>query len=295
MTDPVIKSGWLRVTIYLFAMIVVIAFFGAPAVFIITGLTGFKLDDIHLNDTGSIYVMSLYQAVFAAIITGLTIFFIRVIDGKKTKQLGFQKYRRGKDFLLGMLTGFAIIGTGFGVLALSGYISITGVSLNLSYLTGSIVLCILISWMEEISFRSYILNNLLSSFNQYNALLISAILFALFHGFNPGITVLAFINLILAGIILGIGYLHTRTIWFALSLHFSWNFFQGPVFGFPVSGLRMNGIVNQGTIGVDIISGGEFGFEGSLLCTVLVIACIIVLDRYYNKTLNNTFDLNMHS
>jgi uncharacterized protein len=237
--------------------------------------------------------LNLYYIIIGAGITGLTIFFIKVIDAKNIKHLGLRKYRIIEDISLGLGVGLLIIGTGFVILTLSGYISIYSISFNFTYLVGSLILCILISWLEEISFRSYILNNLLSSFSRYNALLISAILFALFHGFNPGITVLAFTNLILAGIILGIGFLYTRTIWFALSLHFSWNFFQGPVFGFPVSGLQMDGIVNQGIVGSNIFSGGEFGFEGSILSTVLIVTSIIVLDRYYNKTINNTFDLNM--
>jgi uncharacterized protein len=293
MNDPIIKRGWLRVTIYLFSMIAVMAFLSIPAMLAIRGITGIEYLDLQIIQTDSVYIMSLFYTIIGAGITGLTIFFIKVIDDKKITHLGFRKYRHREDLLLGLATGLLITGGGFGILTLSGYISINSISFNLAYLTGSLILCLLISWLEEISFRSYILNNLLSSFSRYNALLISAILFALFHGFNPGITVLAFTNLILAGIILGIGFLYTRTIWFALSLHFSWNFFQGPVFGFPVSGLRMNGIVNQGIVESNIISGGEFGFEGSILCTVLIVTSIIVLDRYYNKTINNTFDLNM--
>jgi uncharacterized protein len=294
MNEPVIKNGWLRVIFYLFSMIAVMVLLGIPAILAIKGLTGVENINLQLYDTDSVFIMSLYNTFIAAGITGLTILFIKVIDGKKIKHLGFRKYRLREDFLLGMVIGLVIIGSGFGILAASGYITITGISFNFAYLLGSFILCILISWLEEISFRSYILNNLLSSFSRYNALVISAVLFALFHGLNPGITILAFTNLVLAGIILGIVYIYTRTIWFALSLHFSWNFFQGPVFGFPVSGLQMNGIIDQRNVGADIISGGDFGFEGSLLCTGLIVACIIVLDRYYNKTINNTFALNMY-
>ena len=163
---------------------------------------------------------------------------------------------------------------------------------DLRYILETVFFYAIISWMEEISFRGYILRNLMDSFNHYGALLVSSLMFALFHGLNPGLSFLSLFNLFLAGILLGIVFLYTRTIWFALGLHFSWNFFQGPVFGFPVSGISMDGLVKQQQVGSELVTGGNFGFEGSLLCSLLLISAIFITDRYYNKTIHNTFDKN---
>jgi hypothetical protein len=126
MNDPAIKRGWLRVTIYLFSMIAVMAFLSVPAMFAIRGLTDIEFIDLQIDQTDSVYIMSLFYTIVGAGITGLTILFIKVIDGRKTKHLGFFKYRYREDLLLGLITGFVILGAGFGILTLSGYISISG-------------------------------------------------------------------------------------------------------------------------------------------------------------------------
>jgi hypothetical protein len=64
-------------------------------------------------------------------------------------------------------------------------------------------------------------------------------------------------------------------------MHLTWNFFQGPIFGFEVSGIESESIINQSVTGSDYITGGEFGFEGSLLATALIIVLILFLDKKY--------------
>ena len=108
----------------------------------------------------------------------------------------------------------------------------------------------------------------MSSFNKYVALVLSSLLFAILHIFNPNTSAIGMINLFLAGILLGVSYIYTKNLWFPVALHFSWNFFQGPVFGFHVSGLDMNAIIIQKPQEEQLFSGGTFGFEGSILATV---------------------------
>lgn len=204
--------------------------------------------------------------------------------------LGFRRRGVSKDTLTGLLTGLACIAAGFVILLISGLLVVEGFSPDLNYLAGSLILCLVISWLEEISFRAYMLNNLMDSFHPFIALMISSFLFALFHLFNDGMTFLTFLNLFLAGILLGIVFIYRKTIWFAMSLHFSWNFFQGPVFGFRVSGTEMHGLLEQRPEGPIHFTGGEFGFEGSVICSLLIILSIILICRYYNMEGKRTFD-----
>ncbi len=263
---------------------------GIPAIIIISKISGQSFTEISLFNKDNIYLLLLYQAILLLGITGLTFLFRKYIDRMSLKSLGFSKFGIGKDLMLGLVLGLVLIGGGFTILNLSGNIQIKNITPDYDYLAGSILLCLLISWIEELSFRAYILNNFMESFRPYLALLLSSILFALFHVFNPGMSIIGFINLILAGILLGIVFLYTKTVWFALSLHFSWNFFQGPFFGFPVSGMEMNGFFNQEREGNELLTGGDFGLEGSILCSLLIILCIFALHRYYNKPANESLN-----
>ncbi len=285
--SPAIKRGWMRSLIYLISLFFVLIIFGLPALIVASVVSGKPAATLNIYEEG-VYVLIAFQAIVLTGVTGLTVMFARHIDRRDLITLGFGKFRRNKDLLLGLALGFAVISLGFAILYISGKLEIRHIDPDFSFLAGSVVLCVLISWMEEISFRGYILNNFLESFSPLAGLLVSSLLFAGFHMFNPGMSFVPFLNLFLAGILLGIVFIYTRTIWYALSLHFSWNFFQGPVFGFRVSGIDMGGLIRQEVKGDELITGGGFGFEGSILCSLIIILCIFALNRYFSRMSNRS-------
>jgi membrane protease YdiL (CAAX protease family) len=131
--------------------------------------------------------------------------------------------------------------------------------------------------------RGYILNNLLESVNKYIALIITASLFGILHLANPNVSLVGFINIILAGVLLGIYYIHKKNLWFPIGIHFTWNLFQGPVFGFEVSGTNSIPYITQSIQGNELLTGGEFGFEASLLATFLMIAAILIVHFQFKE------------
>jgi membrane protease YdiL (CAAX protease family) len=143
---------------------------------------------------------------------------------------------------------------------------------------------ILVSFSEELVFRGYILNNLLHSMPKMPALLVSALLFAGFHTLNPGMSLIGFLNIFIAGVLMGINYIFSRNLWFAVFFHFSWNFFQGPVLGFEVSGLDLPVMLEQNLRGSTLLTGGAFGLEASWLATfVLSITTLILFLLFQRK------------
>ena len=284
--QPLITKGWVRGSLYLLVLIFALFVFGTLGYIFISAVSIGLQADMQLKSKENIHLLVIYYFFIAAGVTLVTFLIRKHIDRKTIRSIGFQTAHLKKDVIIGAVTGLVTILTGFGILYISGLLLIEGIVPDLNYLTGILFVFILVSWNEEVAFRGYVLNNLMESMNPYLALIVSSFMFALFHTLNPGLSTLSFFNLFLAGLLLGIVFIHTRTIWYALSLHFFWNFLQGPVLGFRVSGTEAAGLIEISTTGPDYLTGGDFGFEGSVISSVLIIICIIILNNYYNKSDN---------
>ncbi|MFN0292314.1 lysostaphin resistance A-like protein [Pedobacter helvus] len=140
---------------------------------------------------------------------------------------------------------------------------------------------LLISAFEELLFRSYPLFALAERYPLWFAVLVNGLLFAFAHFANPGITALGALNITLAGMLFAIYTLQKRNIAWAVGVHFAWNFTQAVILGYNLSGNKMSGFVKAMPKGVDYLSGGEFGIEGSAICTVFLVGCISWL--FYRK------------
>ena len=96
----------------------------------------------------------------------------------------------------------------------------------------------------------------------------SAAIFALLHAFNPGFGLTALLGLFLAGLLFAQAYMVTRQLWLPIALHLSWNFAEGPLFGFPVSGMPGEGLLTVRPAGPEVVTGGVFGPEAGLIVVV---------------------------
>jgi len=88
--------------------------------------------------------------------------------------------------------------------------------------------------------------------------------------------------LFLAGIVLGISYIHTKNLWFPIAMHLSWNLFQA-IFGFNVSGQKTYSLIEFSITENNIINGGDFGFEGSILSVIAMLVTIVGIEIYYRR------------
>jgi membrane protease YdiL (CAAX protease family) len=152
---------------------------------------------------------------------------------------------------------------------------------NWGEITGSIlvmlVLFSLVSWQEELLSRGYWLQNLSAGLSLSLGVLISSILFSFAHWFNPNLGWQALVGLFLTGLFLAFAYLRTRQLWLPIGLHLGWNFFEGTLFGFPVSGQYQYQLIRQTTTGPDVITGGAFGPEaGLILLPALILGAALI-------------------
>lgn len=192
---------------------------------------------------------------------------------------------RKKDLLSGISLAIVLYAVGFGVSLLAGAIEIAGVVFNPSSLLISFVFFLLVAITEEFALRGFVLERMLQSgVNKFWALFLSATLFSLVHIANPNFDFLSFINILLAGILLGSSYIYTRNLCFPIALHWFWNWIQGPVLGYEVSGNKFcDGLLTLYLPEANLINGGAFGFEGSILCTVLMVAGTAVILKMFRK------------
>lgn len=284
---PRIKWTWLRTIIYLVFVIGSSAIFQLIAIVILIFLTDLDFAQIANTPKGEIaQTIGMFNFMILNLsgFIGMILFtwgYRKLVDRKSLKSLGFSFSNYKRDFFKGMDWGMAAITVGFLILFAGGILTVDGIQLNLEQLFIAFILFSIVALNEEIMIRGYILGNLSESYNRYIALIASSVLFMLMHLANANLSAIALLNLFLAGILLGVYYIFRRNLWFSIGLHLTWNFFQGPVYGFEVSGVKTQSIIQSSFSGSDYLTGGKFGFEGSLLATLIILIMIFSIHQKY--------------
>ena len=270
------NRGWIRVLLIILPYIIVVSIFQVLGMY----LAGKDLTDLSIKDTP---VQTLIGTFFATLGTLLILWvFMKYVDKEKFVNLGLQFKNRKVDFIVGIGLGILVMGIGYVLLLLLNEISFDKIVFEPVNILISFVLFACVAVMEEFLFRGYILRNLMISFNKYIALIISSILFALIHGMNPNMDGFSAMSLFLAGILLGITYIYTKNLWFPVALHLSWNLFQ-TLFGFNVSGKDFYSLIEFKIQENNLLNGGAFGMEGSILSIIANILIIMGVIIYYTK------------
>jgi uncharacterized protein len=123
----------------------------------------------------------------------------------------------------------------------------------------------LVGWNEELLSRGYHLQTIASGLNLFWGVVISSAAFGLLHIRNPNATWVSVAGIFFAGVYLAYGYIRTKQLWLSIGLHIGWNFFEGVVFGFPVSGLDIYALTRITVNGPELWTGGAFGPEAGLI------------------------------
>ena len=171
-------------------------------------------------------------------------------------------------------------------LSLCGYYRIVTVEFDVASQLSWLSLFLLVGVMEEVIFRGILFRLITDKWNIAVGLTTSSLLFGLAHLGNPGATLWAALAIALAsGWLFGMAYAYHRTIWVPIGMHWAWNYLEGGVFGCAVSGtpLYYLPLINPRISGADILSGGAFGPEASIICVALGIAISIVYTVLYIK------------
>lgn len=206
-------------------------------------------------------------------------------DRRRPAALGFALHRSAlREIASGFAIGLSLALALGALLFLSGALRLAGDAGSaeawLWFLVWTLTYFALSAALEEALFRGYPFQVLTGAIGPVPAVILSAGTFAFLHAFNPGITPLALVNAFLAGVLLCIAYLRTRSLWFSTALHLAWNWVIASVLDLPISGLFFDAPMYTGVMRGDrLLTGGTFGPEASILATVVLGAGAVALAR----------------
>lgn len=210
----------------------------------------------------------------------------RYLDRRSFASLGWKVDGRAYlDLMAGFLISGSMMGMiyfiekGVGWLTFQGFIwesvDIKSVIVNTAIM---FLLFIFAAIQEELLFRGYILQNISEGLNILWGVFISSGIFAIMHLSNPGFSLMALVGIFLSGLFIAFGYIRTHRLWLPIGIHLGWNFFEGTVFGFQVSGLEeIFHLIRQSVYGPGSFTGESFGPEaGLVLLPALAVGFLLV-------------------
>ena len=240
--------------------------------------------------------------IYGLVVVAATLLAARFFDRRPISDLGLQwSARWWRDLTFGLLLGALLMFSIFLVELALGWVTIEGVfftsqpfPFGVAFLT-FLVLFAFVGSYEELMSRGYQLKNLAEGLNfgpvgrkvaVLLALLISAVIFGLLHAGNPSATTLSTFNIFLAGVFLSVPVLLTDELAISIGAHIAWNFFQGNVFGFPVSGNTVfrTTVIDVAQGGPDLWTGGAFGPEAGLLGIAAMIVGSLLMIWWVKRT-----------
>ncbi|MBS1249983.1 MAG: hypothetical protein MAG431_01572 [Chloroflexi bacterium] len=272
--EPRLRAGW-RLTIQFILLVTLL--FGLQYII------GYYL-------LGNIPALATYSFLISEIImlfaiTGSVFVSRTIIDNRSFASLGLKINPKA---WLDLAVGIGIAALMMGIIFLAewalGWLTFQDFAWNLQPLKTMLVnillflgIFIIVGWQEELLTRGYWLQNLEDGLNIYWAVAISSLIFSVAHLANPNFSIVSLIGLIVSGLFLAYGYISTRQLWLPIGLHIGWNFFEGNIFGFPVSGLNVPRLIVHTVKGPILWTGGSFGPEaGLILLPALAIGAFFI-------------------
>ena len=241
------------------------------------------------NGTASIqeffyHYLLYYELSSFVIILFLFIFWVKVIEKNALSSLGFVKRNWLKYLAWGILMSLVQMGVIALVYQLSGIGSFELNELSLEpilFILGLFPFWLLQGGTEEVATRGWLLTRIAARANLPLAIAISSSLFGFLHLGNSGVTFLSVLNIVLDGVLAGLLLVYTDSIWLVVAQHGTWNYVQGNLLGFQVSGTGADASIFSFTMGSgpDWLTGGEFGAEGSLITTIVLLVSLVIVYR----------------
>lgn len=278
-----LRSGW-RLLIFLLILVILSLLSGAVTKKV------FELAVQFVPSSGVARYLEnfIFRLIFLLVALLAGFICTRFLEGLPWRALGLWFHARwARDFLLGSVIGGVSLALATAIATAGGGLSFTfsgraALVQVVQTLVFTALLFILAALAEEALFRGYPLQTLTRANLAWLAVFLTSVPFAAIHLQNPNVAAgFTFINTALAGVWLAVAYLRTRSLWFPLGVHWAWNWALGSLFGLPVSGindLAPHPLLRGTDLGPAWLTGGSYGIEGGLACTItLIVSTVFIL------------------
>jgi CAAX protease family protein len=206
--------------------------------------------------------------IAVVILIPLYVFVIAKLGDPKRNDLRDPKFLR--HLLWGLIGGTVIFSIAVAIAGALGIYRIVGIGSLNGLLPALIVPAIGAAVTEEMLFRGILFRWLEQFGGSWLALLLTSVLFGAAHLNNPNASWIAAAGIAMeAGVMLGAAYMLTRSLWFPMGIHAAWNFTQGEIYDIPVSGTKVDGMVDARLSGDPLLTGNGFGLEASVIAIVV--------------------------
>jgi len=279
--EPRLRAGWRLLIQSLLALGLMLAV-SLPLVFglLLTGSSALERLQSSLLLNTLISLLGIVSSVWIA---------RRFLDRRSFTSLGLVvSSRAAKDLAAGIGITAVMMGTILALELAIGWTHFEGWAWDalplhqvvLDLLAG-LAIFIAVGFYEEILYRGYQLQNIRDGAGLWMGILLSSVIFAVSHAANPNsVWYTTVAGIFVAGLLLAYGWLRTGSLWLPIGLHIGWNMFEGPVFGFPVSGLDTVRLLVHTVTGPPLWTGGDFGPEAGLIILPAVALGAILIWAY---------------
>jgi membrane protease YdiL (CAAX protease family) len=288
-----LRSGW-RLAIYIFAFIALTILLETFLRVVYAVGRTFIPSVPHAG----YYANLMFRFSLLAAGLGAGYFCARLFEGLPWRSLGLTLHRGWpRDLIIGTVIGFAALAIAVGVATAGGGLRFSFIGTGMLFAAGlslltSGVLLFVAALAEEAAFRGYPLQTMTRAGLMWFGVLLTSVPFGFSHLWNPNVVPgVTFANTALAGAWLAIAYLRTRSLWFPLGVHWGWNWALGSVFGLPISGgsVGSSPILRGNDVGPAWLTGGSYGIEGGVACTVALI--LFTLFTWHTRLVSPTPEL----
>ena len=238
-------------------------------------------------------VMNLLKYYGMIVILGVSVLCWKLIERKKLSEMGVTKHIGG--WLIGALIGVGLLAVCVAAIALTGSIRFDGLFTDPDVLMILLMLggFIIQGAAEEFLCRGLVLCSLRDRVPLPVAVAASTLAFIYPHWstlreFEPQYVFSGLLCLVVISCVFSFLTLKTKSIWAACGLHSVWNFCLSCVLGLNLSGSEgaSTVLINMRSVGNDILNGGVYGIESSIITDIVIAAAAVLLWQIYKK--NNT-------